>query len=131
MKLWDLNTGECLQTFEGHNDSVRHVRFSKDNKLLISAGSDRILNVWDIATGECIRSIRQDSQLTSLALNYDLKLLVSSTDNGEIKLWDLEEIEHTSTLIFDRPYENMNIRGIKGLTDTQKDILKMLGAVEE
>jgi hypothetical protein len=30
-----------------------------------------------------------------------------------------------------RPYENMNITGVKGLTDTEISTLKVLGAVED
>jgi hypothetical protein len=30
----------------------------------------------------------------------------------------------------DRPYERLNITGIKGLTDAQKFALKMMGAIE-
>ncbi|AFZ01303.1 hypothetical protein [Calothrix sp. PCC 6303] len=31
----------------------------------------------------------------------------------------------------DRPYENMNITGVKGLTDAEISTLKALGAVED
>ncbi|MBW4476502.1 MAG: hypothetical protein KME54_06420 [Tolypothrix brevis GSE-NOS-MK-07-07A] len=35
------------------------------------------------------------------------------------------------TLKSDRPYENMNIIGVKGLTDAEIATLKALGAVED
>ena len=34
------------------------------------------------------------------------------------------------TLRRDRPYERRNITGIKGLTDAQKQSLKLMGAIE-
>jgi hypothetical protein len=39
--------------------------------------------------------------------------------------------EHVTTLRRDRPYERLNITGIKGLTDAQKLTLKMMGAIEQ
>jgi hypothetical protein len=41
----------------------------------------------------------------------------------------METGEHVMTLRRDRPYERLNITGIKGLTQAQRLTLKMLGAV--
>jgi hypothetical protein len=46
-------------------------------------------------------------------------------------IWDLESTEHLRTLRRDRPYERLNITGIKGLTEAQKAVLQALGAIED
>jgi hypothetical protein len=46
-------------------------------------------------------------------------------------LWDLHSGEHLLTLRRDRPYERLNIKGIKGLSEAQKASLRALGAFEE
>ena len=46
------------------------------------------------------------------------------------QIWDLESGEHLRTLRRDRPYERLNITGIKGLTQAQKASLRALGAIE-
>lgn len=28
VKMWDVSSGECLETFEGHSDSVQPISFS-------------------------------------------------------------------------------------------------------
>jgi WD40 repeat protein len=38
--LWDLETGEELQRFEGHTEWVRGTTFSPDGKLVVSASGD-------------------------------------------------------------------------------------------
>jgi len=44
--------------------------------------------------------------------------------------WNLHSGEHLQTLRRDRPYERLNISGIKGLTEAQRIALLALGAVE-
>jgi hypothetical protein len=46
-------------------------------------------------------------------------------------IWDLWSGEHLRTLRRDRPYERLNITGIRGLTEAQKASLLALGAIEE
>jgi WD40 repeat protein len=56
--------------------------------------------------------------------------LATCGDDGAISLWDLHSGEYLRTLLRDRPYERLNIRGIRGLTDAQKMTLRALGATE-
>ena len=37
VKLWDVTSGECLQTLEGHSDRVLSVSFSPDGSKLASS----------------------------------------------------------------------------------------------
>ena len=48
-----------------------------------------------------------------------------------IKYWDITTGECLKTLERDRPYENMNITGVTGLTEVEKTTLRALGAVED
>ena len=43
----------------------------------------------------------------------------------------MENGDPVTTLRRDRPYERLDITGIKGLTDAQKLALKLMGAVED
>jgi len=56
---------------------------------------------------------------------------ISGEDNTEtIRIWDIENEKCSGKIHIPRPYENMNISGIKGLTEAQKDTLKTLGAID-
>ena len=57
--------------------------------------------------------------------------LASCGEDGAITLWDLHTGEHIRTLRRDRPYERLNITGIRGLTEAQKATLRALGAIED
>jgi len=69
--------------------------------------------------------------IQSLRRSPDGTKLASCGDDGAIMIWDLITGEHLQTLRRDRPYERLNITGIKGLTEAQKATLRALGAIEE
>ena len=59
------------------------------------------------------------------------RLLATCGDDGAIQIWEMETGDPVTTLRRDRPYERLDITGIKGLTDAQKLALKLMGAVED
>ena len=67
----------------------------------------------------------------SLRVSPDGHLLASCGDDNSINIWDLQSTELLRTLRSDRPYERLDITGVKGLTEAQKATLRTLGAVED
>jgi WD40 repeat protein len=108
------------------------VAWSKLGDLLVSGGSDGMLRWWDVQRGECV-TMRQGHPggVQSLLVSPDGRRLSSCGDDGAIRLWDLERGEYLRTLRRDRPYERLNITGIRGLTQAQKATLRALGAMDE
>lgn len=58
IKLWDLETGECLKTLEGHSNSVMSIALSPDDQLLVSGSYDETAKLWNIETGECLKTFK-------------------------------------------------------------------------
>src|SRR6266550_2694434 len=107
--------------------------------VLVSGGSDGRLRWWDVQSGECVREPclgdryqeAHQGTVQSLKVSPDGSTLASCGEDGAIRLWDLESGEPLQTLRRDRPYERLDITGIRGLSDAQKASLRALGAFED
>ena len=61
VKLWDVTSGECLQTLEGHSDDVNSVSFSPDGTKVASGSDDKTVKLWDVTSGECLQTLEGHS----------------------------------------------------------------------
>ncbi|HKV01498.1 MAG TPA: hypothetical protein VJQ26_05200, partial [Ktedonobacteraceae bacterium] len=111
---------------------VSAVAWGPSGEVLVSGGSDGMLRWWEVQSRECVQ-VRQAHQGTVQALKVspDGRTLASCGDDGAITLCDLQSGERLRTLRRDRPYERLNITGIRGVTQAQKATLRALGAVED
>ncbi|KAI9906342.1 hypothetical protein PsorP6_004792 [Peronosclerospora sorghi] len=59
IKVWELSTGYCVNTLNGHSDWVRDVTVSDDGLYLASCGNDRSILFWDLQHMRILQSIRE------------------------------------------------------------------------
>jgi len=91
LKVWDLNSGEVLQTLEGHGDWVTAVAIAPDGKTAVSASNDETLKVWDLNSGEVLQMLEVHSdRVTAVAIAPDGKTAVSASWDWTLKVWDLK-----------------------------------------
>ena len=113
-------------------EKIALIPWSPTAAVLLSGGSDGSMRWWDVQSGECLRVQKgHQGAIQSLSVSPDGRRLASCGDDDVIKLWDLESAEHLQTLRRNRPYERLNITGIRGITEEQKKTLRVLGAFEE
>ncbi|MDJ0800114.1 MAG: NACHT domain-containing protein [Calothrix sp. MO_167.B12] len=131
VRLWNISSGECFHTLQGHANWVNSVAFSPDGETLASGSDDQTVRLWNITSGECLYTLQgHTSWVNSVAFSPQGDILASGSSDGTIKLWDIKTGECLKTLISDRPYERMNITGVKGLNEAEIATLKALGAVD-
>ena len=137
--MWDAHSGERHPAWgagnsalAGHPGVVSALTWASSGKLVLTGGSDGMVRCWEVQSGECVR-VREAHQGTvqSLKVSPDGSTLASCGEDGTIRLWDLESGEPLQMLRRDRPYERLDITGIRGLSDAQKASLRALGAIED
>lgn len=130
--LWDTYTGQQLRVLEGHTKRVFSIAVSPDSNLLTSASEDQTIRLWDMHNGKCVEVLQDHSKIiTSVSFDSSGEKIVSSSEDKTIKIWNILSSQCTKTLIAKRMYENTNIFGATGLTESQIAVLKDLGAVDE
>ena len=56
IKLWDIQSGKELKTFEGHTTFTNSIAFSPDNKMLASRDRKNNVKLWNVENGQEIKS---------------------------------------------------------------------------
>lgn len=129
--IWDVDSGQRLRVLDDPNESVCGVAWSANGERLVSAGSDGVLRWWETQSGRCIMARPgHDGLVSALRTSPDGRLLASCGNDGAIHLWEFASGKHLQTLRRDRPYERLNISGVKGLTAAQKLSLRLMGAFD-
>jgi len=132
LKIWDVVTGECLETLTGHSTPIMSLAFNDEQ--LVSGGFDGTIKVWNLTNRVCLHTLAGHNNSVCVLKFAQIRgkdTLISGSFDETIKFWDSQTGECLSTLRTPRPYDGMNIKGVRGLTETQRLTLKALGAVEE
>src|SRR2546423_1034102 len=95
----DEEWGPCLQTLEGHIDSVNIVVFSPDGELAASGSDDNTVRLWNTKTGESRGTLKGHSDwVTTVVFSPDSELIASGSDDKTVRLWDVKTGESRGTL---------------------------------
>jgi WD40 repeat protein len=85
-----VSTGLAEAKLTGHVGAVHVAMYSNAEKNIFSAGADRIIRQWDLTTQKVTRTfLGHQSEITSLQLSADEKMLISHSLDGSTKFWDL------------------------------------------
>ena len=75
LRLWEVASGRCVRTFEGHTSDVTSVALSADGRWALSGSEDKTLRLWEVASGRCVRTFEGHTwRVTSVALTADGRL---------------------------------------------------------
>jgi WD40 repeat protein len=81
------------RSFEGHVGPVRGLALHENNRVLVSAGSDRTLRLWSFATGRLLTSLTASFPLTQVCLVGERLVVGDVTGNLLIFEIDWSAIE--------------------------------------
>ncbi|NEP89439.1 MAG: PQQ-binding-like beta-propeller repeat protein [Okeania sp. SIO2C2] len=95
IRLWNVEQGQLLRNLSipntNNNRGIEAIAFSEDGQTIAHAmkGESKIL-VWDVETWKIRYTLEKHSQaIKAIAISPDGKILASSSEDGNINLWDL------------------------------------------
>jgi WD40 repeat protein len=100
MKLWNLDTGQELSSFQGHSDIVSSIVFSPNGYYALSGSYDKTLKLWgifDVSTG--FQGLKE-SYLVGDQIVVDL--VETGQRSEQMDIWVAIRL-HTGELIFITP----------------------------
>jgi WD40 repeat protein len=87
--IWSIDDPVVRFKIPGHGDGTTLLRFIGSDRLA-TAGRGSSIKIWNLAFGKLEQiMLGHIGQITGLAISPDLRTLVSGSDNGDVKLWDL------------------------------------------
>lgn len=58
IKVWDIATGQCLQTLTGHTKWIHAIALHPDGLHLATGSEDETIKIWDLSEGKCSQTLQ-------------------------------------------------------------------------
>src|SRR5262249_4875907 len=105
VKLWDVATGERLDTLKESQKELYALAFSPDGKRLAAAGGGHRNRVWQI-TPEAkegtnpllVSKFAHETPILRLAWSADGQTLASAGEDRQVKIWNADSMTIRQTL---------------------------------
>jgi len=103
MRLWDVESGTTVRTFEGHRSDVNSVTWSADNRQIISGSRDRFIKLWN-TLAECKYTLIEGQHTdwvssVAFAETTTTKGFVSCGWDKLVKVWNLSNCRLRGNLV--------------------------------
>jgi WD40 repeat protein len=132
IKFWNLATGSCERTILSQFP-VWTIALNPRLPILAFGGYAAEVKLLCLQTHQYLNNLEEKfdiGYMGDVIFSDDGQILANGSEDGVNRLWDLQSGKSLKLLKIPKPYEDMNITKIKGLTDAQKSTLKALGAVD-
>ncbi|KAM1088896.1 hypothetical protein ACFX19_016946 [Malus domestica] len=71
IKLWDVEQGRLLYSFDGHRDPVYSVAFSPDGEYLASGSMDKCMHIWSVKEGKIVKTYTGNGGIFEVCWNKE------------------------------------------------------------
>jgi WD40 repeat protein len=91
--LWDVETGEVIRRYQGHERAVWCLDVSPDGRYIISASDDGVVILWDFETGEELRRFTAHTAwVPDVVFSPDSQTAFSVSLDGALIEWQIADL---------------------------------------
>ncbi|CAH0383311.1 unnamed protein product [Bemisia tabaci] len=90
--LWDVESGQLLQSFHGHSKDVMSLDLapSETGNTFVSGSCDKMVLMWDMRTGNCVQAFEgHESDVNSVKFHPSGDAVATGSDDSTCRLFDL------------------------------------------
>ena len=89
IKVWDLATGDLLDTWTGHKGRIQSIALSPNGQVLASASDDGV-RLWNAETGRLLRHFKDHGdRVNVVAFSPDGQYLASGGFDKVVHVWEI------------------------------------------
>ncbi|MDF1663125.1 MAG: hypothetical protein P1V97_15225, partial [Planctomycetota bacterium] len=92
--VWDAETGQLVQQWQGHKDSItKHRLLANGSQLLVGTENGHIA-LWNIPAQKLLFTIKAHSvAVTAMELDRDNRRFATGCADGSIRIWDWSDLK--------------------------------------
>jgi len=99
LKIYNVESGECMKDLIGHTSQVTTVSWSPDGDYIASGSGDKSIRIWDTQSWECIRTFTPHKNLVEcVTWSPDGSKLASGAWDDTINIWETDSWESKYTI---------------------------------
>ncbi|XP_017776830.1 PREDICTED: guanine nucleotide-binding protein subunit beta-5-like [Nicrophorus vespilloides] len=98
--LWDVESGQLLQSFHGHSADVMTIDLapSETGNTFVSGSCDKLVLIWDMRSGHCVQSFEgHESDVNSVKFHPSGDAVATGSDDSTCRLFDLRADKEVAT----------------------------------
>jgi len=86
-----VGTGQCIETFRGHNDEVLDACFNSTGNKLATASADGLARVYNVFTGACVALLQgHENEISKIQFNPQGNKIITASSDKTCKVWSAE-----------------------------------------
>ena len=87
-EIWDLDSGQCIQSLRGHLGAVESVAYSYDGAYCITGSMDCSAKIWSTESGECLTTLVGHKQMImAVSFSPDGKYCLTGSHDNTAIIW--------------------------------------------
>ena len=92
IRLWDIESGQCLASWAGHSGDINAVIFAEEGNYLLSASWDCTIRCWDLSLGDCVKVIKSQSQpFEKIVITPEGQEVIATSKRKTLTFWPLNK----------------------------------------